>query len=139
MGPHVRPIPSEELARLASELRSWTLELARVQGTLEGVASALAYPAVRVSAADVQRLAEGLADLRQRIAVVRDWSAAHVCRQPAEAAAALEDRAGASISARGVPVVPPSRATLEAARDEAAERNARDFGTDPSWYGRPRR
>ena len=25
---------------------------------------------------------------------------------------------------------------IEAARDEAAVRNARDFGTDPSWYGR---
>lgn len=25
---------------------------------------------------------------------------------------------------------------IEAARDAAAERNARMFGTDPSWYGR---
>lgn len=31
----------------------------------------------------------------------------------------------------------PQRAqTIEQARTEAAERNARNFGTDPSWYGR---
>lgn len=29
-------------------------------------------------------------------------------------------------------------ARLERARDEAAVRNAREFGTDPSWYGRSR-
>lgn len=30
----------------------------------------------------------------------------------------------------------PPRPAIEEARDEAAIRNARNFGTDPSWYGR---